>query len=239
MKQKNYFLSFFVVCLFLIGTAKAQFKFGLGGGYSGVFGSENYNDKFPTHGLTSDLEFGYLIKDHVEPGLRLGFNYQANPNATKTSNRVGDMDFPNLYNLTVMPYLRYYFLESVAFRPYLVGAFGYSYNSTDIITYSQPILGNANLDYKASGFGGRLGAGVRLIKFLDLSLSYAYLGNLKREFTAAGGVGQNIPETTEDLFNASGGDVYKNKYHLHALELQLNFVFGGNLKKKDKKDKVE
>ena len=53
-----------IVLMLLLGCQEisAQFKFGFGGGYTAVFGSQNYKDKFPAQGGLGQFDFAYIIK---------------------------------------------------------------------------------------------------------------------------------------------------------------------------------
>ena len=83
---------------------------------------------------------------------------------------------------------------------------------------------NAVIDYSNFSAVTRAVLGLRLMKYLDFSLTYAYLGWINRHFSASGPwvdlTGVRVFETE---YNQQGGNIYKNRYHLHALELKLQF----------------
>lgn len=210
-KQAKYRILFLMIGFLLLQPAYSQFKFGWGFlGYSRVLNSDA-SENLATNGWNGYLEFAGLIANHFEPGVRVGSNIFVKVKGANSNNFSYSAGV--LFNLSIMPYLRYYFLEIPAIRPYVIGGMGYSWNgfaggkfkNGDGVEYNMSI-------YSGNSFAARIGGGVRLVKFLDLSLNYYYAGKLDADVKIS-----NIP--------------LKNRYHLHLLEMQLALTFGGNLKK--------
>jgi hypothetical protein len=221
MNRLGKYLFLHLFLLLSMQEISAQFKFGLGVlGYARI-ANPDFRDQFVANGWNSYLEFGGLIKDHYEPGVRI------NTNLLFSADLADNFTAGFLYNVSVMPYLRYYFLEMRNFRPYVIGGLGYNYNATVGFKVSNPNdLQNTNVEslvYSGSSFGARVGGGIRLVRFLDLSVIYYYAGWVK---------------PTESLNNNNfAGSGLKDRYNIHVFEFQLAFAFGGNLEKDAPKKK--
>ena len=153
-------LSLVVLLVVLPWASKlqAQFKFGWGVlSYAGTVNSE-YNKKFAQHSLGGYMEFGTLIENHFEPGIRMGGAGFFSINNTAL-----------VLNGQLMPYLRYYFLKMPLVRPFVLGSVG--------------LVGNLGLNQdKVKNFGdffvgARIGGGIRLAKYMEIGLNYFYGGN--------------------------------------------------------------
>jgi len=147
---------------------QAQFKFAWGlMSYAGAV-NKNYTQNFAPHSLGGYIEFGTLIENHFEPGLRLGNLY-----------------FISLENISiiangqVMPYLRYYFLKMPLVRPFVLGSVGLVGN-IGVAEKNTTILGDFFV-------GARIGGGIRLAKYMEIGLNYFYGGQfLAKEKIAQG-----------------------------------------------------
>jgi opacity protein-like surface antigen len=218
MNYTYFFKRLNILLLFWItqSTVNAQFKFGLGLlGYTKVL-SPLYNQDLSSNAWSGYLEFAGLIKDHFEPGIQIG-GY-AFIHATEDFNN--PIPFKNTSSATILGYLRYYFLENLNIRPYVFGGLGYANHSvkiTQIKTITLPFLGTSQ--YKQSivtetqnAFAYKIGAGVRLWKYMDLGLHYTYLGSIE--------------------------NTLENKvYQAHGVEFSLALTFGGNLKNTETTEK--
>lgn len=195
-KKKMKKLSLVALLMVLPWASKlqAQFKFGWGlMSYAGAV-NKNYTQNFATHSLGGYIEFGTLIENHFEPGLRLGNLYFLNINNISV-----------IANGQVMPYLRYYFLKMPLVRPFVLGSVG--------------LVGNLGLSQKSVQrfgdffVGARIGGGIRLAKYMEIGLNYFYGGN----FTATNTINAkqnnyNIHSLEFSVAVAFGGNLAEH-YH--------------------------
>jgi len=144
-------------------SLQAQFKFSWGLLGLNVSMNPEYNKIFPTLGFNGYFEFGALIEDHFEPGVRTGGMIFFD--ATKGVSLNGH----------IMPYLRYYFLERQDVRPFVLGSVGLVGNAAGGVDVS-----NTNFSVGGGYFvGARIGGGVRLAKFIEFGMNYFYGGRFE------------------------------------------------------------
>jgi opacity protein-like surface antigen len=218
MNYTYFFKRLNILLLFWItqSTVSAQFKFGLGLlGYTKVL-SSLYNQDLSSNAWSGYFEFAGLVKNHFEPGIQIG-GYAFMHEDEDPSNPI---PFKNVSSANILGYLRYYFLDNVHLRPYVFGGLGYANHTvqiTQIKTITLPFLGTSQ--YKQSivtetqnAFAYKIGAGVRLWKYMDLGLHYTYLGSVE--------------------------NTLENKvYQTHGVEFSLALTFGGNLKNTETTEK--
>ena len=134
-------------------SLQAQFKFGWGLlGYTGGIGNK-FRADLPSDGLNGYFEFASLVENHFEPGLRIG----------------GIMLFDTLNGIMqayTMPYLRYYFMDSIDMRPYIVGGTGWAFT----VGFPSLVLGISPT--------AKIGSGIKLRKHVDVSAYYLYAGQI-------------------------------------------------------------
>ena len=196
-----------IVLVLLLGCQEisAQFKFGFGAVYTVVFGSQNYKDKFSPQGEIVQFDFAYIIKKHFESGIWLGLNYFSH--STSKIDDFSVIKYPDLINFSIMPYFRYYFLENNNFRSYILGRIGYNFSTTT--TLSNVLF---TMDYSAHVLNSRLGLGIQLVRFLDIYLGYAYLGQINRNSKFSEDTLLLFPTLTVDqLFDQFGSNDFFKK----------------------------
>jgi hypothetical protein len=134
-------------------SLQAQFKFGWGLlGYTGGIGNK-FRADLPSDGLNGYFEFASLVENHFEPGLRIG----------------GIMLFDTLNGIMqayTMPYLRYYFMDSIDMRPYIVGGTGWAFT----VGFPSLVLGISPT--------AKIGSGIKLTRHVDVSAYYLYAGQI-------------------------------------------------------------
>lgn len=150
---KHNTLIFILLLCGVKNTSYTQFKFGWGlAGYTSILEKE-FNKNLPSNGLNGYLEFGGLLENHFEPGVRIG----------------GVMLFDTLDGILqayTMSYLRYYFMDNIDIRPYVFGGAGWAFT----IGFPRLVFGISPT--------ARIGSGIKLAKHVDFSAYYLYAGQI-------------------------------------------------------------
>jgi outer membrane protein W len=130
-------------------------------------------------------------------------------------------------HLYALPYFRYYFLPNPNLRPYLLVGVGISYNMANAGTI-EGMASRKLATYAGTSVSAKIGVGIRLLKFLEVGLSYNYAGKMSYE-------------KNNDLFDSASQEyqqgiqylkpTLKQVYNLHTLLLHVSITLGGNIKK--------
>ena len=173
-------------------------------------------NQFFYDGWSGHLDVGVLIGDHLEPGIR----FAAQSLNSYWFDGFGD----GLETLEILPYVRYYFLKNPKIRPYFVGALGVSWSWLKYGFYELENGRFAALKFDPDLLlGARAGFGLRILRFLDFAVTYAYSGSIRR-----------LNFSSPPKFPLVG---IQNKYHLHFMQIALGFSIGGHMKPRYKEQK--
>ncbi len=235
-----------VTLLSVFGLTFGQFKFGISP--IGVSAIVNKDYNMARHGVGGFLEFAGLFKENYEVGVQIGYSYYFSPSKQKfkidvdqfLANPAGLLSAQEMFgnvtaistksmsnlNLYALPYFRYYFLPNPNLRPYLLVGVGIAYNMANAGT--EGTASQKLATYAGTSVSAKLGVGIRLLKFLEVGLSYGYAGKMTYE-------------KNNDLFNSASQEyqqgiqylkpTLKQVYNLHTLLLHVSITLGGNIKK--------
>ena len=137
--RKNIYRLILFSLLFVFSEAFAQqedseaktshVRLGFTTGYSAILGNSHYQNKFPVHGFVIGAEIGEIFKEHFEFGSYFGFNVNYKEKTNLNNPFIDAGNFEYIMNISIMPYMRYYFLGTTkAIQPYLGAGVGLAYN---------------------------------------------------------------------------------------------------------------